>query len=526
MDLNSLQSVALESFVSGKSFFLSGAAGTGKSMLISEFIKFAKDAKPSKVLAVCATTGLAALHIKGRTIDSLMRIFPSDATLSEAELVRTKLKSREWVSMIRELDCMLIDECSMMTPLKFTQCNALLKAARNSDMPFGGIQLVLVGDFFQLPPVNTREQTFIFELDLFYEVLDHVIYLEEVHRQKEDVFIELLKRMRMGDLTEQDKTLLKSRVGAELENDGIKPTILFARNEDVDKINISELNKLNTSKNVFSLRTGCKSYRKKSAASGVDTRAESLQKLLTNLIKDVGLPQSLELRIGAQVMLVYNLDLERGLVNGSRGVVVGFAKTSQENLDRDFDAEPVGAYKKDGNLYYPDDPLPIVKFAAIGDLKPRCIEIPFVRWEKTESNLGEAWIAALPLKLAWSSTIHKCQGSSLDRVEASIDRTVFAYGQAYVAVSRATRLGGLTLKSFDPSVVRAHPGVQTFYKSDFLQEKKRRGLKENGTSDPRPLQSESSPLSGKKRVMISDESLAQILGEEKNNGLENSGEET
>jgi len=479
---------ALDAFKKRKSFLLSGSAGTGKSRLISEFKEIANnngEGDESKNIAICATTGLAAIQIGGRTLDSFMHIYPQDCNTNMELLITTKMKNRTWVKVLKELDILLIDEVSMLTPRKFLQCDALLKAVRANEKPFGGLQVVLVGDFFQLPPISSssaastsqsaaENATFIFELDLFYTLLDEVIDLKEVHRQKDVEFVSLLMRMRVGDLSDKDKEVLKSRVKASLKDDGIKATSLFAQNVDVDQLNFLELEKLRTTRNVFLMRNGCK---KSTSASKVGQAFEiqNLQKLQDTLIKEVNLPQSLELRIGAQVMLVHNLDVSGGLVNGSRGVVIGFALTSKDNEERDFDPEPLGANKKEGvdrNLYYPDDPLPIVKFAsATPGGKQRAIEIPFVRWEKIEKKVGEAWITALPIKLAWSSTIHKCQGSSLDRVEAAIDKTVFAYGQAYVALSRVTSLEGLTLKSFDPSVVRAHPSVLEFYRSSFMDVK-------------------------------------------------------
>ena len=468
---------ALDAFKDGKSFLLSGSAGTGKSRLIFEFkdiITTNDDGIKNKNIAICATTGLAAVQIGGRTLDSFMHIYPQDSNSNMELLITTKMKNRNWVKTLKDLDILLIDEVSMLTPRKFLQCDALLKAVRANEKPFGGLQVVLVGDFFQLPPISSapaaENATFIFELDLFYQLLDEVIDLKEVHRQKDVEFVSLLMRMRVGDLNDKDKEVLQSRVNATLKDDGIKATSLFAQNVDVDQMNFLELEKLKSTKHVFLMRNGCKkSNGKLNANQAFDI--QNLQKLQDTLIKEVNLPPSLELRIGAQVMLVHNLDISGGLVNGSRGVVIGFAQTSKDNEDRDVDPEPLGANKKEGvdrNLYYPDDPLPIVKFASFTPGgKQRAIEIPFVRWEKTEKKVGEAWITALPIKLAWSSTIHKCQGSSLDRVEAAIDKSVFAYGQAYVALSRVTSLEGLRLRSFDASVVRAHPLVLEFYRSSF-----------------------------------------------------------
>ena len=468
---------ALDAFKDGKSFLLSGSAGTGKSRLICEFkdiITTNDDGIKNKNIAICATTGLAAVQIGGRTLDSFMHIYPQDSNSNMELLITTKMKNRNWVKTLKDLDILLIDEVSMLTPRKFLQCDALLKAVRANEKPFGGLQVVLVGDFFQLPPISSapaaENATFIFELDLFYQLLDEVIDLKEVHRQKDVEFVSLLMRMRVGDLNDKDKEVLQSRVNATLKDDGIKATSLFAQNVDVDQMNFLELEKLKSTKHVFLMRNGCKkSNGKLNANQAFDI--QNLQKLQDTLIKEVNLPPSLELRIGAQVMLVHNLDISGGLVNGSRGVVIGFAQTSKDNEDRDVDPEPLGANKKEGvdrNLYYPDDPLPIVKFASFTPGgKQRAIEIPFVRWEKTEKKVGEAWITALPIKLAWSSTIHKCQGSSLDRVEAAIDKSVFAYGQAYVALSRVTSLEGLRLRSFDASVVQAHPLVLEFYRSSF-----------------------------------------------------------
>jgi ATP-dependent DNA helicase PIF1 len=487
------QQKALDLCRAGKSFFLTGSAGTGKSRLISEFKSLLVEL--NKNVAVCATVGLAAVQIGGRTLDSFMKIFPQDASISNDLLVSTKMKSRSLVKSLKELDVILIDEVSMLTPEKFLQCDALLKSARANQHPFGGVQVILIGDFFQLPPIsNSNSLTFIFELDLFYALLDEIVELEEVHRQKDSDFVNLLHRMRIGQLTESDITILQSRVNAPLLDDGIKATCLFAQNLDVDRINASEQDKLKTRKNVFVQRSGCK----KLTRSQQQFDVQNLQKLQETLLKEVGLPESIELKVGAQVMLIYNLDTEHGLVNGSRGVVIGFAKTSKDDPERDFDPEPLGSVKKDGfdrNLYYPDDPLPIVKFASSSHSnsnssttvttikKQRAIEIPFVRWEKVEHKFAEAWVTALPLKLAWSSTIHKSQGQSLDRVEATLDKSVFAYGQAFVALSRVTTLEGLTLKSFDPSVVRAHPAVLQFSKLNFGDEKKRRSQSQSQSND-------------------------------------------
>ena len=269
-----------------------------------------------KNIAICATTGLAAVQIGGRTLDSFMHIYPQDSNSNMELLITTKMKNRNWVKTLKDLDILLIDEVSMLTPRKFLQCDALLKAVRANEKPFGGLQVVLVGDFFQLPPISSapaaENATFIFELDLFYQLLDEVIDLKEVHRQKDVEFVSLLMRMRVGDLSDKDKEVLQSRVNATLKDDGIKATSLFAQNVDVDQMNFLELEKLKSTKHVFLMRNGCKkSNGKLNANQAFDI--QNLQKLQDTLIKEVNLPPSLELRIGAQVMLVHNLDISGGL---------------------------------------------------------------------------------------------------------------------------------------------------------------------------------------------------------------------
>ena len=147
---------ALDAFKDGKSFLLSGSAGTGKSRLICEFkdiITTNDDGIKNKNIAICATTGLAAVQIGGRTLDSFMHIYPQDSNSNMELLITTKMKNRNWVKTLKDLDILLIDEVSMLTPRKFLQCDALLKAVRANEKPFGGLQVVLVGDFFQLPPI-------------------------------------------------------------------------------------------------------------------------------------------------------------------------------------------------------------------------------------------------------------------------------------------------------------------------------------------------------------------------------------
>lgn len=441
MALSASQQDAFDAFVRGESFFLTGDAGTGKSELIKKIRMYCGAKKIA--LAVTATTGIAAVAIEGRTIHSLMRIVPDDVNLSKEELWARNSKNKYLCDSIKKYKALIIDEVSMMDVDFFEKVDWLLVQYRRSGSPFGGIQTVLCGDFFQLPPVykpTDGRPRFIFQMPLFYRVVPQRYELTQVFRQTDVHFQSLLGRMRRGILTASDKDTLATRIMADVSIEGIRPTKLFAKNVDVDSINSTEQSKLDGPLCTFeAVNQGYTSL--------PNVNTSKIEGAMAKFIKDQNVG-TVNLKVGAQVLLTYNLDVSSGLCNGSRGVVIAFEAK---------------AAKPDPAFVWPDKDLPRVRF--IGNKEtPIEMVVPYVHLARIDRDAGvEVFADILPLRLAWATTIHKSQGLSLDCVEASIDSSVFEDGQAYVAMSRARSLQGLSLSKWCPEVVRANDAVKSFY---------------------------------------------------------------
>ena len=429
--LNQQQRAAFDAVVAGKSVFITGPGGTGKSFLLQNLYAHYKGYTGKKI-AITALTGCAAILIGSfaKTLHSWAGIGlgRGEVDVLAAEIARDKRKGPRW----RKTDCLVIDEVSMMTPALLELLDAVGKAARKSTKPFGGMQIVLVGDFYQLPPVSSRN--FAFESPLW---TFESIQLTEIIRQKDVAFQEILNQARIGELTDASLEILESRKTDEWKRQEIKPTLLFTRNTDVNAINDNKLKKLEGEEKVFEAKTSSK----------VGMRADILQMLVDKLDRDAPYEVELRLKVGAQVMLLKQLYEEKiiekigskkgeekdskistpvhGLVNGSRGIVLDFAA--------------------DGN--------PIVKF-----LSGRTVTVRPATWE-----LEEVTREQIPLRVAYAVTIHKAQGASLDSALVDVGTNTFEYGQAYVALSRARSLDALFIYQVSKSAFRAHPAVKAFY---------------------------------------------------------------
>lgn len=512
------QAAAIAAALRGVNMMLTGAAGSGKTAVVHE-IRTQLERRGRKV-AVTATTGIAAINVEGRTLHSYLRIGPSIDAMTLEEVARDVMQKRGLATEVKACSTLIIDEVSMMSPDLFCKVNVMLQTLRVCSKPFGGIQVILVGDFAQLPPVTGSvvpmhaprlagvkrarpaimggvggdddsgsdsdggvapppSSRFIFGTNLFYETIAEVHDLRVVWRQSDPVFIALLARARVGALTADDYALLATRMGdattVDLGEavDGIKPTRLFARNADVDRINTSELAAIREPTISYAMRTGIcvaptvRTKQDKEIAERVLTMVRDKTK------KDLNMPETVELKVGAQVYLSFNLDQAGGLVNGSRGVVVGFTGGAKGAKAPKADPESAFALpssKLDEPLLFPAERMPVVRFKGKAG-RMRTIEVPYVRWKREERRHGEAYVWQVPLKLAWATSIHKAQGLSLDRVEMSLDATVFEEGQAYVALSRVRSLSGLRITTLAPDVFRACAEVVRFYETPFAEAK-------------------------------------------------------
>ncbi|CAK0813481.1 unnamed protein product [Prorocentrum cordatum] len=356
-----------------------------------------------------ASTGMAAVNIGGCTVHSFAGIGLGEGPRRVLVARAVKTARRRW----SEAECLIIDEVSMLSGDMIDTLDAVARAARRRpNVPFGGLQIVLVGDFCQLGPVKVEgEREYAFEAEIWDRAVQHHVYLQRVMRQEgSSLFAGILGEIRRGHVSSIARgALARCRRELHVEN-GVLPTKLHCTNRNVDVENALELAKLPGDVHAFrALDRGPRSS-------------------LDDFLKSCSAPTVLELKVGAQVVLLKNL--RDTLVNGSRGVVTSFTEGG----------------------------LPLVLFDS-GML----IEIAPATWFREESS-GEASREQIPLRLAWALTIHRCQGMTLDKVECSLS-DAFAAGQVYVALSRVQSLAGLLLRSFDVSKVRVSPKVAAFYQS-------------------------------------------------------------
>ncbi len=383
------QAIALEILCEGESALLTGPAGTGKTFVLNKFIQIAK--AEGKKISVTATTGLAATHLGGATIHAWSGIGIADEL--KPGFADHMSKSRR--EIIEKTDILIIDEISMLHDFRLDMIDEVCRVVRRRDEPFGGIQIVMSGDFFQLPPVNrndTRVGGFVVSSEVWRELDPTVLYLEEQFRQDDEALLGILTAMRDDDIRRHHVETLLARTEV-APDDPQNITELHTVNIDVDSINHTKLKALNTEEFSFQqFTTGGQNY------------VESLQ-------RSVLAPAELTLRKGALVMAVKNSP-QRTYANGSIGTVVDF--------------EPGTEY-------------PVVEFRS-----GRTVTMVPESWELRDGDKKRASISQIPLRLAWAITVHKSQGMTLDAARIDL-RKAFVPGMGYVALSRVKNIENLYL---------------------------------------------------------------------------------
>lgn len=428
MELSPEQQQAYDKFTNHENVFLTGPGGTGKSMLVRKMYSFCKEA--GREVSVCALTGCAAVLLRchAKTIHSwsgVARCQGENHKIIE-RVVDNKVKRQRW----NDTQVLIIDEVSMMSKKMFEVLNNLARLVRKDGRPFGGMQVVFLGDFYQLPPVGDKDEpdtsAFCFESDAWFELfpLENNIQLKKIFRQEDEKYAAALNQIREGRIKQSSYDLLMGQVGKNVPDDcPIRPTKLFPVRAGVDAINRQELSRIASPEMNFSV---CRLHevvptKKKYREQEIDYEFKYLETSFPG-------EAMLTLKKGAQVMCIINIE-DMGLYNGSQGRVVDFTAAG----------------------------IPLVKFTGI----PFPLEVKPHTWvSEAVPHIG---ISQLPLVLCWALTIHKSQGATLDYAEVDVGSGVFESGQTYVALSRVKSIQGLFLKQFDYQRIYTSKKVKDFY---------------------------------------------------------------
>ena len=388
------QEKALAILKSGKNIFLTGSAGTGKTYVLNQYIKYLKERNIP--VSITASTGIAATHLEGTTIHawSGIGIKNSLSTRNLQDLRKKKYLKKN----IDKSKVLIIDEISMLHKKQLDMVNVVLKYFRETEEAFGGIQLILCGDFFQLPPIGDYSETnrdkFSFMSQSWLDANLSICYLTDQYRQTDNTLNAILNEIRTGNISQKSKDILSSN---QVELDVEEPTKLYTHNVDVDRINIQHLNSIKGKRENY-----------KATIKGNLKLAETVK-------RSIMAPEKLELKIGSKVMFVKN-NHEKGYLNGSLGNVIR----------------------------YDSDRLPVVRL-----LNGYEITAEHEDW-RIEDESGKMLVSfqQVPLRLAWAITVHKSQGMTLDAAEMDLSKT-FEKGQGYVALSRVKSLTGLNLTGYN-----------------------------------------------------------------------------
>jgi len=421
--LSEKQQNAFDYMKSGKNVFITGPGGSGKSFLIKYFIDWYKSEKEndeSKIF-ITSTTGLSSLLIDGMTINRYSGIGTGTKdieTLYKKIIKMGKLKKR-WCNT----SVLIIDEISMMDADIFDKLEILAKRIRKNEDRFGGIQIILSGDFLQLPPVKSNN--FCFESFTWDFIIDKIFYFDKIIRQNDINLQNILNNVRLGIVNEDVKKVLNSRLNVNLDNEnGIIPTLLFSKKNIVLDYNEKELKKL--------IDSGNENYTYNSYYEFSKNINEESKDFYIDIINNqYQVEDKLTFSKLSQVMLTINIP-ELELANGSRGIIIDFSKEKKN---------------------------PIVLF-----LNGKTLEIEPNEFIIDEENDIIKKIQ-IPLILSWAITIHKAQGMTLDLVKTDIGNSIFEYGQVYVVLSRVKNIEGLSLINIDYSKIKAHPKILKYYKN-------------------------------------------------------------
>ena len=436
MEFSNEQQLAFNKYIERQNIFITGPGGSGKSALIKHI--YADAINKNKNIQVCALTGCASilLNCKAKTLHSWAGIGLGNASTEKIveKINKNKHAKKKW----KEIEILIVDEVSMLSLKLFNMLNNIGKKIRRNSNPFGGIQIIFSGDFYQLPPVGNKDdqdtQKFCFESENWNSCFNTKIQLKKIFRQSDDTYINILTQIREGTIKRSSVNILSEYVNRKLStNLLIEPTKLFPTKSSVDFINSNKMNQLTSNEKIYKYKFFSNPELSKTEKEERNKYSEKeieheLNFIASNLIFD----ENLTLKIGAQVMCIINIQDDNNeliICNGSQGIITKFCEVTN---------------------------YPYVKFNN-GIEK---LMVPHIWLSEKIPGIG---ISQIPLILAWALTIHKSQGASLDAAEIDIGSDIFECGQSYVALSRVKSLDGLYLTSFDVSKIKINKKVKEFY---------------------------------------------------------------
>ncbi len=404
---------ALDILKMGRNVFLTGAAGSGKTYVLNEYISYLK--KAGVEVAITASTGIASTHINGMTIHAWSGLGIKNS-LTDYDL-ESMMEKQYLYKRFEKAKVLVIDEISMLSGTQLTMVEWICRTFKHNDRPFGGLQVILCGDFFQLPPITRSSydsqgsplgNDFAYNSEVWKTAKFNICYLSEQHRQKDLDYLTVLNQIRANKVTPDTIALLRSRENKEPTVD-VPATKLYTHNIDVDTINHEHLETITAISREFAMSSKGKDF------------------LIEGLKRSCLAPERLRLKEGARVMFVKN-NYEVGFVNGTLGVVTGFNTFGE----------------------------PVVRTSG-----GKLISVVPMSWSIEEEGKIKAEIKQLPLRLAWAITVHKSQGMSLDAMEVDLSKS-FVRGMGYVALSRVRSLGGMKLLGFNALALEVDSDVLEF----------------------------------------------------------------
>jgi len=476
------QQIAYNKYIQGKNIFITGPGGTGKTALIRHIYQDA--VKKGKDIQVCALTGCAAvlLECKAKTVHSWASIGLGNGPIEQT--VNKIMKNRYAKANWKTVDILVIDEVSMMSQKLFELLDAIGKATRKNKRPFGGIQLIFSGDFYQLPPVGNRDEPettkFCFESAQWFDtfIINNHVSLQQIFRQNDPIYQRILNQVREGRLKRSSNDLLLQYVGRELPSDvQVRPTKLFPTKNKVEAINSTEMGHLTGEEYEYKIKYHSDlKITAQERLTRMSFTKEQVHNELLYLQGNIMCDEVIKLKIGAQVMCTVNIELNNGdiICNGAQGIIVSI----------DAQGLPVVRYRNGYQMAMSYHVWPSELIPGIG-------------------------VSQVPLILAWALTIHKAQGCTLEIAEIDAGSAIFECGQTYVALSRVKSLEGLYLSSFDASRVRIHRKVQEFYET---LEKETAKIEYQGEQEQQKQQEQQSiPEAIPEAILVSDIPIAEAV---------------